>query len=203
MADGNDHAGEVQQEVLQPVDGLDVQVVGRLVQHDNVGVAEEGLSQQYLHLETGVNGGHLVIVKLCTNTKALQQPGGIGFRFPAAHFRKLRFQVGGPEAVLVGKVGLFVDGVLFLHHVVQMLVAHDHGVQNREIIIGVLVLFQNGDPLGGVNGNGTGGGIQLSGEQAQECGLARAVGADDTIAVAGEELKIHMLEQPLTAELHS
>ncbi len=71
VAHGNDHAGKVQQEVLQPVDGLDVQVVGGLVQHDDVGIAEERLGQQDLHLEPGVHGGHLVIVELRADAEAL------------------------------------------------------------------------------------------------------------------------------------
>ncbi len=84
-----------------------------------------------------------------------------------------------------------------------MAVSHDDGVQDGIFVVGVLVLLQNGDPLARVDGNGAGGGVQLSREDAQEGGLARAVGADDAIAVAGEELQVHMLEQPLTAELHT
>ena len=41
------------------------------------------------------------------------------------------------------------------------------------------------------------------GLSAQERGFARAVGADDAIAVAGEELQVNVLEQPLTAKLHT
>ena len=66
-----------------------------------------------------------------------------------------------------------------------------------------VVLLQNGYPLVGVNGDGTVGGIQLAGENAQEGGLTRAVGADDAVAVAGQELQVHVLEQPLAAELHT
>ncbi len=84
-----------------------------------------------------------------------------------------------------------------------MLVAHNDGVQNGIFVVSVLILLQNRDTLGGVHGDGTGGGIQFPGEQTQEGGLARAVCANDAIAVAGQELKIHVLEQPLTAELHS
>ena len=203
MADGDDHAGEVQQEVLQPVDGLDIQVVGGLVQHDDVGVAEQRLGKQDLHLQPGVNAGHLLIVQLCADAQTLQQTGSIGFGLPAPQFCKLRLQVRRPQAVLIGEVRLFIDGVLFLHDVVQVLVAHDDGVHDGVVIVGVLVLLQNGDPLGGVDLNGAGGRIQLPGEDAQEGGLARPVGADNAIAVAGQKLQIYMLKQPLAAELHS
>ena len=82
-------------------------------------------------------------------------------------------------------------------------VAHDDRVHDGVIVIGVLVLLQNGDPLGGVDGDGAVGGVQLPRQDAQERGLARAVGADDAIAVAGEELQVNVLEQPLTAKLHT
>ena len=91
MAHRDDHAGEVQKEILQPVDGFDVQIVGRLVQHDDVGIAEQCLSQQNFHLETGIDGGHLLIVQLRADTQTLQQAGGVGFRFPAAQLGEFGF----------------------------------------------------------------------------------------------------------------
>ena len=84
-----------------------------------------------------------------------------------------------------------------------MRVSHDDGVEDGIFIVGVLVLLQNGDPLGGVDGDGTGGGIQFPSQNPQEGGFARAVGADDAVAVAGQELQINVLEQPLAAELHT
>ena len=142
-------------------------------------------------------------MQLCADAQTLQQTGSIGFCLPAPQFGKFRFQVGSPQAILVGEVGLFVDGILFLHHFVQMLVAHDDGVQDGVFVVGVLVLLQNGYPLVRVNGDAAGGGVQISGENPQEGGLAGTVGADDAVAVAGQELQIHMLEQPLTAKLHT
>ena len=60
-----------------------------------------------------------------------------------------------------------------------MLVAHDDGIENGVVIVGVLVLLQNGDPLVRVDGDAAGGGVQLSGEDPQEGGLAGTVGSDD------------------------
>ena len=71
MGDRNDHAGEVQQEVLQPVDSFDVQVVGRLVQHDDVGVAEERLGKQNLHLQTRIGVRHHIVVQLRADAQTL------------------------------------------------------------------------------------------------------------------------------------
>ena len=203
VGDGDDHAGEVQQEILQPVDGLDIQVVGGLVQHDNIRVSEKRLGKEHLHLQTGVHAAHDLVVELCADAETLQQAGSVGLGFPAPQLRKLCLQVRGPEPIFVGEVRLFVNGILFLHHIVKMLVAHDDGIHNGEVIVGVLVLLQYGDPLGGVDLHRAGGGVQVPGEDPQEGGLARAIGTDDAVAVAGQELQIYMLKQPLAAELHS
>ena len=203
MGDGDDHAGEVQQEILQPVDGLDVQVVGGLVQHDDVGIAEQRLGQQDFHLQPGVHICHHIVVQLRADAQTLQKAGGIGLGFPAAQLGEFSFQISGANAVLIGEIRFFVDGVLFLHHIIKMLVAHDDGVHDGKLVVGVLVLLQNGDPLGGVDGDAAGGGIQVTGEDTQEGGFARTVGTDDAVAVAGQELQVHVLEQPLAAELHS
>ena len=203
MGHGNDHAGEVQQEILQPVDGLNIQVIGGLVQHNDLRVAEQCLCQQHLHFQTGVGGAHVVVVHFGGDTQTLQHTGGIGFGFPSTHLRKLHFQLRGADAVFVGEVLLLVDGILFLHNIIKMAVAHDDSIHDGILIVGVLVLLQHGDTLPFRNGDGTGGGIQFAGEQPQESGLACAVGTDNAIAVTGEELQVNVLEQPLAAELHT
>ena len=45
----------VEDEILEPVDGLDVEVVGRLVEHDDVGLAEQRLREQHLDLQPRVS----------------------------------------------------------------------------------------------------------------------------------------------------
>ena len=40
-------------------------------------------------------------------------------------------------------------------------------------------------------------------QNAQEGRFPRTVGTDDAVAVAGQELQVNVLEQPLTAELHT
>ena len=62
MAHHDNGALKVQQEVLQPVDGVDVQVVGGLVQQEDVGVPEQGLCQQDLHLQAAVHVLHDIVV---------------------------------------------------------------------------------------------------------------------------------------------
>ena len=50
MRDDNDGVLKVNQELLEPADGLEIQVVCRLVEQENVGVAEEGARKQHLDL---------------------------------------------------------------------------------------------------------------------------------------------------------
>jgi hypothetical protein len=46
VGDGDERPVVLAQELLQPADGVDVQVVGRLVEEQGLGVAEERLRQQ-------------------------------------------------------------------------------------------------------------------------------------------------------------
>ena len=50
MRDDNDGVFEVNQELLEPTDGLEVQVVRRLIQQEYVRVTEEGARKQHLDL---------------------------------------------------------------------------------------------------------------------------------------------------------
>ena len=202
MADHDDGAVVVQQEVVEPLHGGNVQVVGGLVQQQDVGVAEQGLSQQHLHLETGVQGLHVVIVQVHPDAQALENAAGVGLGLVTAHLGVLCLEVGSPQAVLVGEVLLLVQGVHLPANLVQGLVAHDDRVQHGVGVIGVLVLLQHGHAHLGQDGHRAAGGLQLAGEDFQKGGFTSAVGADDAVAVApGElqvapgELQVHVGEQ--------
>ena len=195
VADHDDGAGEVQQEVLQPVDRVNVQVVGGLVHHQQVGVAEQSLGQQHLHLQTGVQGGHVVVVEIGADAKALENAGRVALGLPAAQLGILLFQLAGQHAVLVGHLLLGVQGFLLLADIVETLVAHDDGVHHVIGVVGVLVLLQNRHADVGQDRDLAGGGLQVSGQDLQKGGLAGAVCADDAVAVAPGELEIHMGKQ--------
>ena len=195
MADHDHGALEVQQEVLQPVHRVDVQVVGGLVHHQQVGIAEQGLSQQHLHLQPGIQGGHVVVVQVGAHAKALKDAAGVALGLPAAQLGVLRLQLAGQQTLLVGHLLLGIQGLLLLADVVQPLVAHDDRVHDVIGVIGVLILLQHGHADVGQHGHLAGGGLQLAGQDLQKGGLAGAVGADDAVAVAPQELQIHMGKQ--------
>ncbi len=51
MGDHDHRVLKVDQELFQPGNGVQVQVVGRLIQKQDVRVAKQGLGQQHLHLQ--------------------------------------------------------------------------------------------------------------------------------------------------------
>ena len=135
MADDQNSAFVIHQEVFQPHDTGKIQVVGWLVQKDNVRIAEQCLRQKDLHLEAWIHIRHQGVIVLCGDAESLQEPAGIGFRFVSAQFREFLFQFCGAHTVLIGKVFLFVDGILFLAAVIQALVSHDDRIHDRIVIV--------------------------------------------------------------------
>jgi len=62
---------KINQELFQPCNGIQVQMVGRLVQKQYIRIAEQGLGQQHLYLLGAQQAAHLGIVKVSLNTKAV------------------------------------------------------------------------------------------------------------------------------------
>ena len=191
----------IHQEILQPDDARKVEIVRRLVEQDDVRVAEERLRQQDFHLEARIHVGHHGLVILRRYAEALQDAGRIRLRLPAAEIGKLLLELGGTDAVLVRHLVLGVDGVLLLAAVVQALVAHDDRVHDGIGIVHRLILLEDGHSGLGVNIDAAGARLELAGEDLQERGLAGAVGADDTVAVAGGKLQVHLGKQRGSAVL--
>ena len=98
------------------------------------------------------------------DAEAVKQACRVGFRFPAVHLREFPFQLAGPDAVLIGKILLRVDGFLFLHDLVQTGVSHDDRVQHRELVVFKMILFQHGKTLAGGDDHLAAGGLQLAGQ---------------------------------------
>ena len=141
-------------------------------------------------------------MQLHGDAKTLQKARSVGLCLPAIELCKLGFQLAGAHAVVLGEVVLFIEGVLFLHNIVQVLVAHDDSIENRIGVVLVLVLLQNGKARAGLEKHLAGGRFQLAGENFQKRRLARAVRADDAVAVAGGKLQVDLLKKNAAAKLH-
>ena len=80
MRDDDQRAVVAAEELLEPVDRVEVQVVGRLVEQQRLGMAVERLRQQDAHLLSALQLAHLPLVQRVRDVEALQQDRGIALR---------------------------------------------------------------------------------------------------------------------------
>ena len=59
------------------MDRFKIEIVGRLVEQQRLGVAEERLGEQHADLLAALQLGHLALVQLVGNVEPLQQHGGV------------------------------------------------------------------------------------------------------------------------------
>ncbi len=201
---GNDHHGAVTcgEDVFQPADGVDVQVVGRLVEQQHVRVREQRLGQQHTQLPARCHFAHRAEVLLQRNTQAQQQLTGTGFGGVAVHLGELGFQLGDGHAVFFGHFRQRVDTIAFGLDLPQLAVAHDHRVDHGEFLVGELVLAQLAQARVRLEHHLPAGRLQVAAEDFHEGRLAATVGADQAVAVAVVEFDGNVFEQRLGAELH-
>ena len=66
-----------------------------------------------------------------------------------------------------------------------------------------MILLEHGQTLTGGYLDIAAGGLDIARKKLQEGGLARTVGTDDTVTVAGSELQVHILVEHALAELET
>ena len=203
MGNHDDRTEILGQKVLQPGDGVNVQVVGRLVHEDDIRIAEQRLRQQDFHLFVTGQVRHLLIEQTFRQTQTLDQLRGVCLCLPAVQFGKLRLQLRCQDAVLFGEVLLGVESVFLLHDVIQPLVAHDNGIQDSVCVVGEVILLEDAHAEIFGDGHLAGGGLELTAENFQKRGFSGTVCADDAVTVAGVELKVYILKQRVAAELQT
>src|SRR6185437_9501021 len=89
------------EKLLQPEDGVEVEVVGGLVEQQGLRLAEERLRQQHADLLAALQLGHLALVDLVGDVEALQQHGGVGLGLVAVLFADDAFELAETAAVFV------------------------------------------------------------------------------------------------------
>ena len=94
MRDDNHRAVAVVQRLLQPANGVDVQVVGRFVEQQDVRVREQRLRQQDAQLPARGDFAHRAVMLFNRNAHAQQQFARARFSRVAVHFAIFNFQVG-------------------------------------------------------------------------------------------------------------
>ncbi|VVO26674.1 hypothetical protein PS706_04695 [Pseudomonas fluorescens] len=183
------------EEVFQPQDRIEVQVVGRFVEQQQVRRAHQRLCKVQAHApaarEVGDRAVHLFVGK----TKAGEHLAGAGVGGVAVGAVQLGMQASLGGAVL-GFLGL---GQVVLH-LAQAQVAIEH-VVDRDAVQGVDLLAHMGDaPVGGQQAvPGIRG--QLTQQQGEQRGFAGAVGTDQAGFVTGVQGQLGVFEKTLRATL--
>ena len=147
VAHYNHRVGKVHEKVFQPADGLQVQTVGGLVQKQDVRLAKDCLGQKDTNLAALIQLIHHTVVVLLLQSQAGEHLLNLVLRLPATKFAVLTFQFTGPDTVLLGEVLLFVDSFSVLMHLIELWMAHHHRVLHGELVVGKVVLLENGHTL--------------------------------------------------------
>ena len=201
---GDDDHGAVArvQHLFQPPDGVDVQVVGGLVEQQDVRIGEQRLGEQHAQLPARRHRAHGALVLLQRNIQPEQQLAGAGLGGVAVQLGEVHLQVRDLHAVFLAHLRQRVDAVALLLDPPQLVVAHDDGIQHRVVLEGELVLAQLAEALAGLHRHVARAGLQIAAQDLHQGGFSTAVGADQAVAIAAAELDGDVLEQRLAAELH-
>ena len=188
VRDDDERPGVAHEELAQPVDRVQVEMVRRLVQQQRLRLAEERLRQQHAHLLAALQLAHLPLVERVRNIEALQQDRGVAFGRIPVLFADDPFELAEPHAVVVGHVGLGIELLAFCEGRPQARVAHDHRVDDAELVECELILAQHAE-LGGAHD------IallrrKLTGQQLHERGFAGAVRTGQAVPPSLEKVVV-------------
>ena len=198
MAD--ERAVVVVEEVLEPVDGVEIEVVGGLVEEQRFGLAEEGLGEQDADFLAALELGHFALVDGFGNVEAVEEDGGVGFGGVSVFVADDAFELAESHAVGVGEFGLLVDAVALFEGGPERLVAHDDGVDDAIGVEGELVLTEDAEFARADDGAFLR--VELAGEDLHEGGFAGAVGAGESVAAAGDKADADVFKEDLRAVAH-
>ncbi len=203
MAVVRDHdqgAVVVVQEALQPVDRIQIKVVGRFVQQQRLRIAEQRLGQQHANFLPALQLAHLALVQLIGKVQSLQQQRGVGVGGVAVLFADDALQLAQPHAVVVGQLRLGIDDLALFHGGPQPLVAHDDRVDDAVGVEGKLVLAQHAE-LARLHHRALLR-LQLAGQQLHKGGLTGTVRARQTVTLSRSKRRGHFFEQNFSAVAH-
>ena len=135
VGDHDGGARRVDEVVLQPLDVLDVQVVGGLIQQENVGLFEHSTGQSQLHLPTTRKGGDGAVKLLAEETEFLKLVLDISLVGLQANFVELLDGPADDGLLRVGGVQVVLNedslDLVFLGETLELLVvdsAHESGL---------------------------------------------------------------------------
>ena len=183
------------EELLEPDDGLDVEVVGRLVHQQHVGPAEQHARQRHAHFPAARQRADVAIDLVVLEAETVQHFARLRFERIAAEMLVflLHFAETFEDAVHVaGLLGIFhgvLQGFQFVVQIAHPPAAGDRLIEHRPALhlLDVLAEIADGQFLG--NRDFAFVRSFLADDHAEECGLAGAVGTDQADLLAGVQLK--------------
>ena len=200
-------AGPRVQELLEPDDGLDVEMVRRLVHQQHVGVAEQDAGHRDAHLPAARERADVAVDAIVIEPQAVQHFAGLRLEGVAAEVLVLLLHLAEPreDAVHVARLRRVGHGVLQgLEFVVKR--AHAPAAGNRLVehraprhVFDVLAEVADGDLLRDADLALVG--LLVAGDHPEQRRLARPVRADQAHLLAGIELERGVDEQQLPAVL--
>ena len=200
----NDHHRAIAfvQHAFEPADRVDIEVVRRFVEQQDIGIAEQRLREQYAQLPARRDTAHQALVLLERNADTEQQFAGARFGRVAIEFGEFHFEIGDLHTVGFAHLRQRIDPVALLLDGPESRVTHDHRIEHAEFFECELVLAQLAQPDVGLDRHIAGRRRHVAAEDFHECRLTRAVRADQTVAIAFAELDGDVFEQRLRAELN-
>ena len=194
VGDEEQGPGEVLEEALEPINGVDVQMVGGLVQQQQVRLPHQGLGEQHPPLETARQG---VERGVAIQAQARDDPLGALLDGPAAPLLEGLLDPRQTVQVFLAGVGPEPVGetVVLRHQVAQIPQPLGHQVEDARIRMAGDLLGEPGDahPLPRTHGARIR--RDLARDQPEQGGLARPVAPDETDPLPLLDRKGHALQQ--------
>ncbi len=169
MRDQHQRAGVAFQPALQPDHRIEIQVVGRFVEQQQVGTAHQRLRQVETHAPAAGKVAHRALQLFVGEAEAVQQAGGAGTDGPSVDGVQLTVQ-GGDGVAVVAVVG----GLQFGFELAKLAVAVDNILDRRHVQRRRLLVDPGQRP---VAGEGKAAAIRrdLALQQRQQRGFAAAI----------------------------
>jgi len=179
VADDDESAVIAFEELFEPGDRLEVEVVGRLVEEKRLRMAEKGLAEEDPELPVGGDLVHLLPVELFGDSHPDEKHFCLGFRGVAIFVGNHFFELAQANADGVGHLFVVEPFALF-EGAPEPFIAHDHGVDHLHVSKIFDPLFQKPHFFGKIHGAGC---LGLGSHNDLHQGrFARAVGSGEAIA---------------------
>src|SRR5206468_11337590 len=102
------------EKVLQPMNGLEVEIIGGLVEEQRFWISEERLGEENANHLTALQLGHLTLVKFVGDVEALEKDGGVRLSLIPVFITDNALELAKAGAVFVCHLGLGIDDLALL-----------------------------------------------------------------------------------------